>query len=108
MQAAVLFDNASTVDADDLPVGEGLTDDSQRFGVEVGLSVGGTEYGTVDDEEVGVGGRQTVVAVVDGSGHREFLQTVGPSVDGAEGLQLFFHQPQLVVLFVLGVVAAHI
>ena len=65
MQAAVLFDNASTVDADDLPVGEGLTDDSQRFGIEVGLSIGGTEYGIVDDEEVGVGGREAVTLTID-------------------------------------------
>ena len=74
MQAAMLFDNTTAIDANDLSIREGLADDPQGLGVEVGLSVGGTEYGTVDDEEVGVGGRQTVIAVVDGAGIGSFFR----------------------------------
>ena len=48
----MLFDDASTVDTDDLSVREGFADDSQRFGVEVGLGIGGTEHGTIDDRKL--------------------------------------------------------
>jgi len=53
----MLFDERTAVDAHDFPVWEGLADDAKSLGVEVGLVVGGTEYGTVDDKEIGIGGR---------------------------------------------------
>ena len=73
------------------------------------MGIGGTEYGPVDDEEVGIGGRQTVtVLIVDGSRHGQFYQSVGLAVERPEGCQLRFHQLQILILFVVRVVAANI
>jgi hypothetical protein len=56
MEGAVLLDDGTTVDADDLAVWVGLANDTQGFGVEVGLGIGGHKDGTIDDQVVGVGG----------------------------------------------------
>ena len=104
----MLFDDASTVDADNFPVGEGLADDVQGFGIEVGLSVSGTEHSAVDDEEIGIGSGEPVSVFVDRTGHGQFHETVGLAVDGAESSQLRFHQPQFFVLLVFRVVATYI
>ena len=56
----MLDDDRATVDADNLAVGEGVSDYSCCLGVEVGLGVGGIEHRSVDDEEIGVGGRQAL------------------------------------------------
>ena len=63
MEGAVLADDGAAVDAHNLAVGEGLSDGLQGFGVEVGLVVGGNQYGTIDDQIVGVGGRKTVMTL---------------------------------------------
>ena len=60
MEGAVLANDGAAVDADNLAVGEGLSDDAQGLGIEVGLGVGGYQYGTIDDQIVGIGGRQSV------------------------------------------------
>ena len=73
------------------------------------MGIGGAEYGTVDDEEVGIGGRQTVtVLIVDGPRHGQFHQSVGLAIERPESCQLRFHQLQILILFVVGVVAANI
>lgn len=59
----MLDDDRATVDADNLAVGEGVSDYSCCLGVEVGLGVGGIEHRSVDDEEIGVGGWQTFGAL---------------------------------------------
>ena len=64
----MLLDETAAVDAYDFPVGEGLTDDTQGFGVEVGLVIGRTEHSAVDDEEIGIGSRQTLAVFIDGAG----------------------------------------
>ena len=63
MQGAVLTDDGATVDAHNLAVREGLANDSYCLCVEVGLGVSGYEYGTIDDQIVGVGGRKTVMTL---------------------------------------------
>ena len=68
MEGAVLLDDGTTVDADDLAIGIGLADDTHGLGIKVGLSVGGHEDGTIDDQIVGVGGWQTVAIVIDRTG----------------------------------------
>ena len=52
----MLADDGAAVDGHDVASGEGLADDAQGLFVEVGLGLGRAEHGTVDDEEVGVGG----------------------------------------------------
>ena len=59
VERAMLDDYRTAVDADNLAVGEGVSDYSCCLGVEVGLGVGGIEHRSVDDEEIGVGGWQT-------------------------------------------------
>ena len=58
----MLFDDGSAVDAHDLPVWESLANDAHRLCVEVGLRIGRHEDGTIDDEVVGIGGRQSVTS----------------------------------------------
>ena len=77
MEGTVLADDSAAVDAHNLAVGEGLSDDSQGFGIEVGLVVGGYEYGTIDDQIVGISGRKPVFVVVDGARQGEFQETIG-------------------------------
>ena len=83
MERTVLTDDGTAVDGDDFTVGIGEGDGAECLGVEVGLSVGGDEDGTVDDEVVGIGGGEAVVAIVDGTGKRESQQTIGTAVEGA-------------------------
>ena len=111
----MLADDGTTVDGDDLPAWEGLSDEAEGFCVEVGLVVGRTEHCPVDDEEIGVGRWQTVVfafcveiTFVDRSGHGELEQTVGLSLKCAEGAQLRLHQVEFLVLRVIRIVAPYI
>ena len=60
MEGAVLLDDGTTVDADDLAVGIGLANDTEGLGVEVGLGIGGHQDGAIDDQVVGVGGGKAV------------------------------------------------
>ena len=60
MEGAVLLDDGTTVDADDLAVGIGLANDTEGLGVEVGLGIGGHQDGAIDDQVVGVGGGETI------------------------------------------------
>ena len=59
MEGAVLLDDGTTGDADDLAVGVGLTDDAHGLGIEVGLGVCRHKNGTIYDQIVGVGGGET-------------------------------------------------
>jgi hypothetical protein len=109
MEGTVLLDDGTTVDADDLAIGIGLADDTHGLGIKVGLSVGGHEDGTIDDQIVGVGGGQTVTVsdgiadhttfghgrIIDRTGERELQKAVGTAFEGAEGTKFFFHQGQV-------------
>ena len=115
MERAVLADDGAAVDGDHLPVGEGLGDEAEGLGVEVRLVVGRAEYCPVDDEEIGVGGRQTitlgaqsVIRLVDRSRHGKSEQTVGTPLEGAERPKLFLHELEFGILRVVRIVAAHI
>ena len=56
----MLLDDGAAIDAHDFAARIGLTDNTHGFGVEVGLSVGGHEDGTIDDQIVGVGGGKAI------------------------------------------------
>ena len=94
MKTAMLFDDTSTVDAHDLTLRKSLTDETKRFCVEIRLGVGGTEHGTVDAQEVGISGRQTIVLIIDRTRRGEC---------GQRRLQPF----QFGVVFIRRVVATH-
>ena len=58
----MLANEDAAIDADDLAVGEGIVQHLGSTLVVVRLIIGRIEHGTIDDEEVGIGGRQTLVA----------------------------------------------
>lgn len=104
----MLLDDTLTVDANDLPVREGLTYQSQGLCIEVWLVVGRTEHSPIDHEEVRVGGRQSLALKEDRAGHRQFHEPVGLALQRPEGFQLFLHQSQVLILLVLWVITAYI
>ena len=108
MQAAMLFDNTTAIDGHDLAIREGLADETEGCCVEIRLGIGGTEHGPVDDQEVGIGGRQTILTIIDGSWHRELEQPVGLAFEGSECRQLLLHQLQFGILLVSFIVAAYV
>ena len=108
MERSVLLDYTSTVDSDNLPVRESLADQAQGLCIKVWLVVGRTEHSPIDHEEVRVGGRQSLALKEDRAGHRQFHESVGLTLQRTEGLQLLLHQPQVLILLVLWVVAAYI
>ena len=68
VQGAVLLNDSPTVDAYDFPVREGFANDAHGLCVEVWLCIGGYQYGTIDNQIVGISCRQTVFAIIDGTG----------------------------------------
>ncbi len=113
MQRPVLAYQDATVDAYDLATGEGLLQHQAGLFVVVRLAIGRVEDGTVDDEEVGVRGRQALIAfLLDGIGkvaledrrrHRQGQQAVRLAVGRAEGVELLLHVVQVVVMDVVGI-----
>ena len=71
VQGAVLFDDSPAVDAYDFPVREGFANDVHSLCVKIGLIIGWYQYGTINDQIVGIGGRQPVFAIIDGAGQRQ-------------------------------------
>ena len=95
MEGTVLLDDGAAIDAHDFAVRIGLTDNTHGLGIKVGLSVGGHEDGTIDDQIVGVGGGQTVALVVYGTGQGEPEQAIGLVVKRAQRFELLFHECQI-------------
>ena len=104
----MLADDGTTVDANDITTWECLADDAKCLAVKVGLVVGRTEHGSVDNQEVSIGGWQPFSFVEDGSWHGQLQQPIGSAVKGTKCLQLLFHQLQFSVLFVVRIVAPYI
>lgn len=96
------------IDADDVEAGESERDGLAGQCIEVGLVVGGHEYGTVDDDEVGVGGWQPFAIVEDGVGHGKPQEAVGVSVGCAQRAELLLQSLEILVLWVVLIVATHI
>ena len=100
----MLENQGGAIDADDLAVGKGLGDDRQRFFVLAAI-VGRDEDGAVDDQEVGVGGRQALAAWAEaGLRPGEGEEAVGVVIRSAEGAELISHALQLCIMFVAGIV----
>ena len=68
MQTTMLFDDGTTVYTNDFSIGIGLANDVERISIQVGLVVGGYQYGTIDNQIVGIGGWQAVLTIIDGAG----------------------------------------
>jgi hypothetical protein len=72
----MLPDDASAIDAHHFSVGECLAYGLACLLVKVGLCVGGKEYGSVDNKEVGICGWQSLLTVEYRLWHGEFYQAV--------------------------------
>lgn len=81
MQGAVLADEDAAVDGHDVVLGEGSLQLATGKVIILRLTVGGKEDGVVENEEVGVGGRQTmtIVGIEDGRWQREREELIGES-----------------------------
>ena len=62
MKTTMLADDRTAVDAHNLAVRERLANGMKCLCVEVGLSVGRHQYGTIDNQIVSVGGRQPLTS----------------------------------------------
>ena len=73
MEGAVLADEDAAVNGNDVVAGKSLLELGARQFIVGRLAIGGHQDGTVDDQEVGVGGRKAmaIVGVVDGRWQRE-------------------------------------
>ena len=114
----MLANEDAAIDANDFAFGEGVAQHLGSTLVVVRLVVGRIEHGSINDEEVGIGSRQTLVSFADhsigevrfkdGSGERESQQSEWFAFDGAKSFELLFHLLQGFVMDIVGVVALHI
>ena len=87
MQAAVLGDEYAAIYADDFMLWKCLLELSLGLDVGFRISVSWHQDGSVDDEEVGVGGRQPIAFSVEcGLCHRQWNQAIGVAFLRAERL----------------------
>ena len=109
VERAVLANQCAAVHANDVVVGEGLCEHGSRLLVMFQLRVGGIEYGTVEDEIVGVGcGKAFAVGGKDWVGEGQFQETEGFSLGSAEGAEFFPHGVQLLKMFIGGIGKSYI
>lgn len=107
VDGAVLTDDDTGVDRDDVPAGEGFADDAACLGIKVGLIIGRNEDGSVDDEEIGVGGWQSLVIIVASPRHREWLDAI-LRIGVTECLQFLLQSEEVGMLLVGSIGALYI
>ena len=119
VDASVLTDDGERIYADNLTVGEGKLNLSLCLLVFLRLVVSRINHGSVENEEVGVGGRQSVALtvlvgcqsvalVIDGIRHRELQQSVRVSLVGEELLQLLLQRLEVLILLILRIITPYI
>ena len=97
----MLPDQYPTVNAGNGVFGESFLEHLDGGIVVDGLVIGRYQYGIVDDKEIGISGRQTeAVLIIDGFREWKRKKPVRLVLQGTECLQLFFHQPEFVIVFV--------
>ena len=108
MDASVLADDGERIYTDDFSVREGELDLLSGFLVFLWLVVGRVNHGSIQDEEVGVSGWQSVAIIIDCVRHRQFQQSVRIAFEGEELLELSFKCLEILILFILRIVAPYI
>lgn len=120
VDGAMLADDGSGIDGDDVAVGKCLADDAKGFRVVFGLTVNGGEDGSVENQKVGVGRRKALSFLLPRSSflgnrflencirHWQSKQSIGLSVGGSEAFELLFQRLKIGKLFVVFIVAAHV
>ena len=96
----MLADDSACVESDDGMVGKGLLDNAEGPGIVVGLGVGGYDDRSVEDDEIGIGGRQTVAFFIDGVGHGQRQEPIGLTLWSPEHAQFFLEHLEICELFV--------
>ena len=76
MERAMLLDDTSTIDANDLPSRESFANHTHSLSIEVRLIVGWHKYCTINDEEVSIGGRKSLTFENDSLWHRQLHQSI--------------------------------
>ena len=65
------------INSHDLSIGEGLRNEVHGLLVEIGLTIGGYDDRLVENHEIGIGGRQPLIVVIDGAGHGQTKESIG-------------------------------
>lgn len=104
----MLADEDAAVDGYDIVVRHGSLERHAGHDVFHRLAVDGEYYCSVDNQKIGVGGREpmAVIRVVDGVGKRQFYEMIRLAVGSAESLKVSAHKGELVVVAVGGIGAA--
>ena len=119
VDASVLADDGERIYSYHVSVWEGKLNLSLRLLVLLWLVVRRINHGTVQNQEVGIGGRQSVALavlvcsqsvalVIDGIRHRELEQAIRVSLEGEKFLELLFEGMEVLILLIFGVVTTYI
>ena len=119
VDASVLADDGERIYSYHVSVWEGKLNLSLRLLVLLRLVVRRINHGTVQNQEVGIGGRQSVALavlvcsqsvalVIDGIRHREFQQSVRVSLVGEELLQLLLQRLEILILIIFRIITPYI
>ena len=119
VDASVLADDGDRIYSYHVSVWEGKLNLSLRLLVLLRLVVRRINHGTVQNQEVGIGGRQSVslavpvcsqsvALVIDGIRHRELQQSVRVSLVGEELLQLLLQRLKILILLILLIITPYI
>ena len=109
MQGTMLKNQRKAINGNDFSVRKSLLEPSKCHSILVGLVVSGDKDGTIDDEEIGMRGRQSfALFVIAGIRQGKRVEGVGLSVEGAKGKQFLFHRLQFFVVLVGWIITFHI
>ena len=108
VERAMLFNHRCGIQGDDVAVGEGRPNDVKCLLIQFTLLIGRDYHRSINDNEVGISGWQTLTLVENRLGYRELEQSIGLAFNGAKRFQLSFHFLEVVVLYVLLVTGTYI
>lgn len=108
MDASMLADDGERIYTDDFSVWEGELNLLFSFLVFLRLVVSRVNHGSIQDEEVGVGSWQSIAIIIDCVWHWQFQQSVRITFEGEELLELGFECLEILILFILRIVAPYI
>lgn len=108
VKRAMLFNHGCGIYRNDVAVGEGRPNDVKCLLIQFTLLIGRDYHRSINDNEVGISGWQTLTLVENRLGYRELEQSIGLAFYGAKRFQLLFHFFEVVVLHVLLVIGTYI
>ena len=108
MDASMLADDGERIYTDDFSVWEGELNLLFSFLVFLRLVVSRVNHGSIQDEEIGVGSWQSIAIIIDCVRHWQFQQSVRIAFEGEELLELGFECLEILILFILWVIAPYI